>query len=72
MAAELAECISDPLAIVVIEWAGIVDAVLPEKRIRIAITATSETTRLFTVTVPEEAVDIIDALASFTRLERMA
>lgn len=73
MAVELAECISDPQAIVVVEWAGIVDMVLPTKRIRISINAVSETNRVFTITIPRGAVDYIaDALTSFTKLEQAA
>lgn len=72
MAAELAECIADPLAVVVVEWAGIVDAVLPEKRLRITINAVSETSRIFTIVVPKSAAYVADALASFTKIEQVA
>jgi len=57
---------------VVVEWAGIVDAVLPERRVRISINAVSETSRVFTVIIPEGAVYIADALVSFTKMEQVA
>ena len=50
MASEIAELVNDPTSITVVEWAGIVDGVLPEDRIRIAITAPSETVRLVDIT----------------------
>jgi len=45
MADELHEVASDPQAIVVIEWAGLVDNVLPEDHITIQITSPTEMTR---------------------------
>lgn len=42
---ELAEVIGDPEAVTVIEWAEIVDEVLPEPHPRLTIRATGETTR---------------------------
>lgn len=50
MASEIAELVNDPTSITVVEWAGIIDGVLPEGRIRIAITAPSETVRLVDIT----------------------
>lgn len=72
MAAELAETISDPQAIVVVEWAGIVENVLPEKRIRISIQATSESSRLFTIILLPEMTYIADAIAPFTKHKAVA
>ena len=46
---ELAEVLADRQAITVIEWAQIVDDVLPEDHIRLTIRATSETTREVTL-----------------------
>ena len=54
MAAELAESLSDDRAVVVIEWSGIVEDILPEARVMISIKATDESAREFTVTVPDE------------------
>jgi len=46
---ELAEVLRDPEAFTVIEWAEIVDDVLPEPHIRLTIRATGETTREITI-----------------------
>lgn len=45
MANELAETTKDPATITVIEWADIVEGVLPTERLRITFTAPTETTR---------------------------
>lgn len=45
MASELTEASSRPDTIVVIEWADIVDNVLPEQRLTLRLAATSETER---------------------------
>lgn len=49
---ELRETLHDPETITVIEWADIVEGVLPEDRIRLHFQATSEETRLVTVDGP--------------------
>lgn len=45
MTNELAEMVSDPQVVTVVEWADIVEGVLPDEHYRIAITAPTETTR---------------------------
>ncbi|MDN5275510.1 MAG: hypothetical protein JWN33_159 [Candidatus Saccharibacteria bacterium] len=45
MQLELQESITDPSAITIIEWAGIVQAALPDNRLRITFTAPSELSR---------------------------
>lgn len=50
---ELAEVVNDPLAVVAIEWAEIVEDVLPENRITLAITPTGENSRELTFTYTE-------------------
>ncbi|HEY8886725.1 MAG TPA: tRNA (adenosine(37)-N6)-threonylcarbamoyltransferase complex ATPase subunit type 1 TsaE [Candidatus Microsaccharimonas sp.] len=45
MADELAETTQDPESITVIEWADIVEGVLPEHRLRITFSSPTETTR---------------------------
>ena len=45
MAYELAEAINDPLAIVIVEWADIVQDVLPKDRLAITIKTTGENSR---------------------------
>jgi tRNA threonylcarbamoyladenosine biosynthesis protein TsaE len=52
VANELAEAVSDPTGVVVIEWANIVENVLPADKLTIAIKSTSETERLFSFTSP--------------------
>jgi tRNA threonylcarbamoyladenosine biosynthesis protein TsaE len=50
MADELAETTKDPASITVIEWADIVEGVLPNDRLRITFTAPTETTRRLQIT----------------------
>lgn len=45
MLGELAEAFELPKSIVVVEWSGVVEDVLPADRIRMTITSTSETSR---------------------------
>ncbi len=52
MADELAESISDPHAVVVVEWGDIVADVLPGDRITITILATGNDSRKLTVEYP--------------------
>jgi len=49
MANELKETTQDPTAVTVIEWADIVDGVLPETRLLIEFAAPTETTRNLTL-----------------------
>lgn len=51
---ELVEVVDDPKAIVLIEWADIVESVLPESHCTIQIESTSETERQITLSVPTE------------------
>ena len=53
MADEIAEIISDPESVVVVEWAEVVEHVLPKDRLQITITATGEQTRELTFECPE-------------------
>lgn len=54
MANELAEVAGDSGSVVAVEWAGIVEDVLPKDRLRIEIIATGENVRQFTFTYPEK------------------
>lgn len=45
MANEVAEMVRDPLTVTVIEWADVVEGVLPEGHFTISFTSPSETTR---------------------------
>lgn len=50
MADELQETVNDPAMITIIEWADIVGGVLPDDRVTMAITASSETQRRIALT----------------------
>ena len=50
MADELGEEITDPSVVTIIEWAGVVEGVLPVDRLSILITSPSETARKFEIT----------------------
>lgn len=52
MADELRDVVNDPMIVTVIEWADIVEGVLPDTRLRIHAVATSETERVLTVDGP--------------------
>ncbi len=62
IADELAEVTKDQAAIIVIEWADIVQYVLPEKHIRIQITATGEQTRNLHITCPDTSAYLLEGL----------
>lgn len=59
MSAELAEILSDPKAVVAVEWSDIVQHVLPEKRLTIKFTLTGETSRQLDFTYPPELAYLI-------------
>jgi tRNA threonylcarbamoyladenosine biosynthesis protein TsaE len=50
MADELAETMHDPRTVTVIEWAGIVEGVLPKERLTIQFESPTETRRTLTLT----------------------
>jgi len=52
MANEIAEAMSDPKNIVIIEWADIIEGILPPDHSTITITAPTETTREIVVVGP--------------------
>ena len=52
MERELAEILEDPQAVVVIEWGGIAEAVLPHDRLTITIKPTGETSRQLNFSCP--------------------
>lgn len=52
MRSELAEIIGDEKAVVVVEWANIVEDVLPAEHVRIIIRASGEQERQFQITCP--------------------
>lgn len=61
VANELAEVIDDPQAVVAVEWADIVEDVLPLERLTIRITATGENTREFNFAYPEKLAYLIES-----------
>lgn len=52
IANELSEIIDDPKAVVVVEWANIVEDLLPKTRLSIIIESIDETQRQFKLTYP--------------------
>lgn len=52
MSQELIEVLEDPQAVVIVEWAGAVDDILPAGRVIFDIQTTGETGRHITVTLP--------------------
>lgn len=59
MAAELAEAVSDPSIVTVVEWADIAADVLPSDRLTLQIIPTSETGREVTISPRGERAEII-------------
>lgn len=59
VANELAEVVGDPLGVVVVEWADIVDNVLPPEHLTIHIKSTGDTTRDFEIRYPEKFAYVI-------------
>lgn len=51
---ELQDLLDDPTVVVIVEWAGVVDHVLPTDRLTITITSLAETTRLLSCSFPED------------------
>jgi tRNA threonylcarbamoyladenosine biosynthesis protein TsaE len=59
---ELAELIGDNNQVIVIEWADIVEGILPSERIKIRFKSISETERNITITCPKELSYIVDGV----------
>lgn len=59
MANELAELLTDPQAVIAVEWGQLIEDVLPAKRLRINITASGDNQRHFDITYPAELVYLI-------------
>jgi tRNA threonylcarbamoyladenosine biosynthesis protein TsaE len=60
IADELAEVAGDPHAVVIVEWADVVQHVLPESRLTIVIKQTPEGTRMLTFTYPESLSYVLE------------
>jgi tRNA A37 threonylcarbamoyladenosine biosynthesis protein TsaE len=64
MADELRETVHDSSTVTIIEWAGVVDGVLPAERLKITLTSPSETTRTLQLeTEGKGYVSILEKLA---------
>lgn len=59
---ELEESLHDPHVVSVIEWADIVEGVLPHNRLRVSIKTTGETTREFTFHLPQSLGYLLEGL----------
>lgn len=62
VADELAEVVGDPKVAVVIEWAGVVQHVLPEERLTIKFSQTPEGDRELTLTCHHDLQYLLEAL----------
>lgn len=58
---ELAEALSDPQTVTIIEWADIVHDVLPEHRLTIRIANTGDTARTLALSGPQSIGYLLDA-----------
>jgi tRNA threonylcarbamoyladenosine biosynthesis protein TsaE len=63
MANELGEVVTDAQAVVVVEWADIVEGVLPRDRLRVYITVTGEESRKLTISYPKSLAYLIKDVA---------
>jgi tRNA threonylcarbamoyladenosine biosynthesis protein TsaE len=59
MQRELAEILTEPAAIIVVEWPAIIDNILPAKRVTVQIATKSETTRQLIFSYPSELAYLI-------------
>lgn len=66
IADELAEVVHDPAMVVVVEWADVVQHVLPPKRLTVVIEQLSTGSRRLTFRCPESLHYLIDALEGRT------
>lgn len=60
MADEIAEAVSDPQAVVVVEWGDIVDNVLPADRLTVRLEATGENDRRLSFAYPEKLAYLVE------------
>ncbi len=65
VAAELAESLVQPNAVVVVEWGDIVHPVLPAGRLTINITSFGDTDRLITVDLPKKYDYLLEIINRF-------
>jgi tRNA threonylcarbamoyladenosine biosynthesis protein TsaE len=72
VAAELAESLAQPNAIVAIEWGEVVHNVLPAARATISITSPDDTTRRFSIELPKQYDYLLPVLQQFTNQQKLA
>lgn len=60
---ELADVLGDPKTVIAVEWADVVEDVLPEERLRIHIAVTSENERRLEFRGPETVKYLVEGLA---------
>jgi tRNA threonylcarbamoyladenosine biosynthesis protein TsaE len=60
VADEIAEVVGDPEGVVIVEWAEVVQHVLPEERLHITITASNEQQREFTIQFPDSLAYLME------------
>lgn len=72
VAAELAESLTQPNAIVAVEWGEIVHGVLPAQRLTLRIAALSETGRQLQFELPPGREDLAQALNDFKQTQKTA
>lgn len=61
VADELAEIVGDPQIIIVVEWAAVVQHVLPDERLQVTITQTPDGDRQFTLRAPRSIDYLLEA-----------
>lgn len=59
---ELQDLLNDPKNVIVVEWANVVEHVLPDDRLTISIAQTGETSRVFKCRVPESMASILEGV----------
>lgn len=57
MTDELSEALDDSNTIIVIEWGGVVESILPDDSIRISFESPSETERVLRIAAPERSTE---------------
>jgi tRNA threonylcarbamoyladenosine biosynthesis protein TsaE len=62
IAEELAESLSDPLVVTVVEWGNVVNGVLPPDRLKLTIRPTGEHSRELYLTYPQKYAYLVEDL----------
>jgi tRNA threonylcarbamoyladenosine biosynthesis protein TsaE len=62
MAHEISELLADPSIVLVLEWAGVANNVLPEDRTTIHLQATDETMRIVTIEYTEPLAYLVEGI----------